>query len=600
MAPRAAPSRSRARALLLAAALALALALSAPLAPQDAVVAHFWGAACPAGWLPHAASQGRLVLAVATTAEAGKAVGAPLGDGQDVAHAHDTSLVAPNPGFASAGCPRVGSGGNADLMTPGQLSAPLVTSDVAGTGLPLLQLLTCVMDVADPLNAGFALPADLFVFFDTATTGECPSSFNSLPAGYSGRLFSPFAATGSVGTLSAAAPVAVGDALVNAHAHAASATFTGGSYEAECGGSGGDTLSPLGPWPALCTTTEVAAAPPYLSLLSCVSNVEGPGAATPPGMLAFTTRSNCPSGWTPAPLSAAQQGSFVVSTPAGGVSGTSIGVGMALGDSAFAPTHTHASAAPAPFYAHTDQLQGSFIWTKASFADAQPISSSVPALAQASLALPYVQMRLCLGPSLTATASATASASATSTATATASASATASATATASASASATATAVPTFTATTSAASSATASASATSSSSATASRSVSPSPSSTTTLTANFTAPAAAAAPSAGAGAGLSVAHGLGLGLPAALLVAAAAARALCWEDAKRCVCPLLRRVGGAQAPRLGERPELMPFLGEGYVGWSGPAGPAGRAPSGAPLLPPGDAPYATAPEG
>ena len=131
--------------------MALALALSAPLAPQDAVVAHFWGAACPAGWLPHAASQGRLVLAVATTAEAGKAVGAPLGDGQDVAHAHDTSLVA-NPGPVNAGCPRVGSGGNADLMTPGQLSAPLVTSDVAGTGLPLLQLL-CVASAPVLLHA---------------------------------------------------------------------------------------------------------------------------------------------------------------------------------------------------------------------------------------------------------------------------------------------------------------------------------------------------------------------------------------------------------------------------------------------------------------
>ena len=116
------------------------------------------------------------------------------------------------------------------------------------------------MDPADPLNADFALPEDMFVYFDGRTTAQCPNGYSSLPPGFGGRLYSPFSVSGPVPTLSTAPPVTAGGPLVGTHAHTATAGFLGGSYNCACGSTpAADYLANNNPsWTARCTTASTS------------------------------------------------------------------------------------------------------------------------------------------------------------------------------------------------------------------------------------------------------------------------------------------------------------------------------------------------------
>ena len=441
----------------------------------DAVVAHFIGDACPPGWLPHAASQGRLLLPVSTGADAGVTYGAALADGADAQHSHANTQLTASSGHVDMLCV---AGGGARLLQGDILLSPptAVPTGASGSGFPLTQLLTCVMDVANPVNANFALPGDMFAYFDKYTTTSCPAGYDPLSATYSGRLFVPFSG-GDIPTLSDRAPIAAGSPLTLQHAHIAAATFQGGQYTLKCGTSGPqDDVGRIGPYSATGMTTDADTNLPYLSTLTCRKSVDALS-VVPTGMLAFTLRPTCPLDWTPAPLAAQQQGSFVLATPSGGHSGTSIGTGMAIGSTDFAPQHAHTCAAPPAWSPQTVFITPA-LWSQADYADEQPITSSAPTIALTGLAAPYVQLRLCLAPVPSATATASATSSGTS------------SASATSSGTSSATASAVSTLSST------ASASAMTTSSSTSTASYSATPTP---TTTPSNGTSGAPAAVASA-----------------------------------------------------------------------------------------------------
>ena len=458
-----------------------------PSSPPNAFVMHVAGPTCPPGWLAHVASQGRIVLPVSSGA--GISVDHALADGADALHTHTTTLSA-NSGNCRMSCLQTGG---SDVFTRAQdFTSPAVESDPAGSGFPLLQLQTCMLDVSKA--RAFSLPAGMFAFFDSATTISCPSGFSPLPDGYDGRVFVPYSGGDPAlfPTFSSQEPVGyAGAPLVSSHAHDASGYLSSAQTGANCGTDGlNDAVAALGSWEAHGSTSSSDANLPYISLLSCVGLTDAPSVA-PEGMLAFTTQTTCPQGWAPAPLSSEQQGSFIVGTPAGGRSGAMIGTAMKLGNTYFAARHTHTSAAPADWPVPSTVTVQEFVYSHADYACCT-LRSSAPALDPAVLAAPYVQLLFCVAlvPTPSATATASASATATASASATKSATATASASATASGTSSGTASAVSTLSST------ASASAMTTTSSTSTASYSATPTP---TTTPSNGTSGAPAAVASA-----------------------------------------------------------------------------------------------------
>lgn len=139
----------------------------AGIAPAGAVL-HFDLPACPAGWSPYSAAQGRTIVGTPAGGTNGAQVGSALGDQEnravgkhghgitDPGHTHLADMAAQ----VSAGnvVPRTFQG-NADLQNPGdafdidlptQSSVTGITVDeagsVAGTNAPYVQLITCRKD----------------------------------------------------------------------------------------------------------------------------------------------------------------------------------------------------------------------------------------------------------------------------------------------------------------------------------------------------------------------------------------------------------------------------------------------------------------------
>jgi hypothetical protein len=107
-------------------------------APPNAI-AFVTGGACPAGWVPAANVQGRLVVAVADGTKAGMQVGTPLTDQEDRQHQHTyTGMVAlPSKSIA-------GADGSNDQGAASQTYTVTGTTGLAASNLPFVQVQPCL------------------------------------------------------------------------------------------------------------------------------------------------------------------------------------------------------------------------------------------------------------------------------------------------------------------------------------------------------------------------------------------------------------------------------------------------------------------------
>ncbi len=96
------------------------------------------GGNCPAGWVPAAQVQGRMVVGTTEAADVGVLVGAPLADQEDRAHVHAYQGTVQLPSRNVAGA----NGGNNQGAQSGD-HALMGTSDASTSGLPFVQLLVC-------------------------------------------------------------------------------------------------------------------------------------------------------------------------------------------------------------------------------------------------------------------------------------------------------------------------------------------------------------------------------------------------------------------------------------------------------------------------
>lgn len=166
----------------------------------------FFASACPTGWEPYETGAGRIVVG-AGSAGAGDFAGTPLESGEDREHSH-TGTVTLSPtdvGFAGAtGCCH-------DGLTPSTPIETALTVEPASSGLPYIQLLTCIKRAAPgPVE----VPAHAVAWF---AANACPAGW-SQPPSMTDR-FPVAAPSGAANELSFGSSVGVGT-----HVHTASGT----------------------------------------------------------------------------------------------------------------------------------------------------------------------------------------------------------------------------------------------------------------------------------------------------------------------------------------------------------------------------------------
>ena len=96
------------------------------------------GGNCPAGWLPAAQAQGRLVVGTTEPADVGVLVGTPLTDQEDRTHIHPYQGTVNLPSRNIAGA----DGGNHNGAQSGD-HVVSGNSENSSSGLPFVQLLVC-------------------------------------------------------------------------------------------------------------------------------------------------------------------------------------------------------------------------------------------------------------------------------------------------------------------------------------------------------------------------------------------------------------------------------------------------------------------------
>lgn len=107
--------------------------------PRGAVAFFASGTACPVGWAPATAVQGRVVVAVTDGATVGRTVGSPLTDRENRTHTHAVGGTYQLPARAIAAADGTNRQGaeSGDQPFSGTLAA-------APSGLPFMQLRACV------------------------------------------------------------------------------------------------------------------------------------------------------------------------------------------------------------------------------------------------------------------------------------------------------------------------------------------------------------------------------------------------------------------------------------------------------------------------
>ncbi len=102
-------------------------------------MAYFTGGACPVGWVPADNVEGRLVVAVGDGANTGIQVGAPLGDREDRAHAHDYA------GEVTLADKAIAGADGSNQQGAEKKAYPLTgTTQPAGSGFGFVQVQACV------------------------------------------------------------------------------------------------------------------------------------------------------------------------------------------------------------------------------------------------------------------------------------------------------------------------------------------------------------------------------------------------------------------------------------------------------------------------
>jgi hypothetical protein len=184
--------------LLLRLTLAAAALAGSALASADGFLGLFTGA-CPTGWSELPAAQGRLLLLVNNTFQAGAAIGFALSDGEDRAHSHAVSGAFDLP---SREVSALGGSNTAAAHSGKQPLLPFLNETSAATsGLPFVQLTACRYNALSFAPAP-VLPAGGVALWDPSVTTGCAAGSAPLDAA-SGRLL---VVSNSTGLATSAAP----------------------------------------------------------------------------------------------------------------------------------------------------------------------------------------------------------------------------------------------------------------------------------------------------------------------------------------------------------------------------------------------------------
>ncbi len=288
------------------------LTLSLAAASQDGFIG-FFASNCPSGWSELTSLEGRLLLLVNNSFQAGESVGFPLADREERTHTHAVSgsFNLPSKEVSALG------GSNTDGAHSGKqpLLGFLNSTTASSSGFPLVQLTACRYN-AISFQPAPTLPASAIALWDpaTATTG-CPAGSAPL-TGANGRLLVLSNATG-LATNPGAAPLTPGQDMQHTHAFSAPISLDGINYLGIHGCCDNDVAA-SGSASASGTTSPASLGLPYQSILACNTTAAAPLAA-PLGMLLLTVDpAGCPSGWAPSGYA----GNALVATPPYGVPGS--------------------------------------------------------------------------------------------------------------------------------------------------------------------------------------------------------------------------------------------------------------------------------------
>jgi hypothetical protein len=292
-------------------------------------------AACPPGWTELSLLQGRLLLAVNNSYQAGASVGFPLADGEDRVHQHIVS------GFFNFDEKEVAALGGTDTSAAKKGQQPLLgflnQTAPETSGFPFVQLTPCRW--SGILNAP-TYGAGSIILWDPAVTqpsGGCPASSLPLPAALSGRLMLLSNTTLSYNP--AVPSLEPGKDVEHAHSFSASVNLDDLSFDGIAGCCDHDPAKE-GQASMSGTSSSSSLGLPYVSVLLCNVTEDAPS-NLPADLLLLTTLSSCPAGWVP--LADSLSGRMVVGTPSFGIPSRTFGGAPFRNTSTAYPAHAGAA-----------------------------------------------------------------------------------------------------------------------------------------------------------------------------------------------------------------------------------------------------------------
>lgn len=274
---------------------------------------------CPTGWSELSAAEGRTLLLVNNSYQAGATIGFPLTDGQDPTHSHVID------GAFDLGSKEVSAlgGSNTDGAHSGKqpLLGFLNTTSASSSGLPFIQLMVCRFNALS-LQPPPSLPIGGVSLWDTAVSG-CPAGSSPLQPTYGRILTLGGNASGSPSINPGSPSLEPGKDVPHSHAYSVGVDLSSVNYEGIHGCCDNDPTH-SGQSTATGASSESSLNIPYLSVLACnVTSSSSPTIALPTGMVFVTMDpSGCPNGWLPYSPGGSR---VVVGTPAYGVPGKTFG-----------------------------------------------------------------------------------------------------------------------------------------------------------------------------------------------------------------------------------------------------------------------------------
>jgi len=281
---------------------------------------------CPDGWFQPPETQGRLVLSVTSSADAGTVVNEPLAEQEIRSHSHSFNLSVPlNSRDITA--PVVDCCNFKGACAAGQFANGTLNS--TSGNVPFTQLLLCQIsqESSDPIPVGT-------VAYFSKDTLVCPSGWSPYEASDGRFLVSGYATEGVVE--SQENPIKSGEDIAHIHHIKTSFTTDSTAYFSDsvcCD----PRLADEGTYTVQGDAHIASSGIPYISLLTCVATAESFSTGLPSGTLLFNQIS-CTPGWN---ISIEAAGRFLVSTPAGGTPGVSFGGKSLEPGFSIGPTHEH-------------------------------------------------------------------------------------------------------------------------------------------------------------------------------------------------------------------------------------------------------------------